>query len=104
MLRMLAAGVSHPSAFPMLTPIPAPAVSRALTLLHQLGFTTPSEGTAGGWALTADGKLAAGLQLEPRQARFLLTASKLGCGLDAVHAIALMQVGESIFQSCVCAN
>jgi HrpA-like RNA helicase len=92
LLRILAAGVLCPSAYPLLTHIPPAAAHDGMQLLQWLGFVVKSAGSQD-WELTTDGKVAAGLQLDPRQARFLLTAASLGCGSEAAHIVALMQVG-----------
>ncbi|MGJ9412418.1 ATP-dependent RNA helicase HrpA [Aeromicrobium sp. CF4.19] len=92
LLQMASQDLGDIADFPFLDPPDSRAVSDGLNLLRELGAL---EGRRDGSdRLTSLGRTMAGLPLDPRMARMLLAADRLGCLADVLVVVSAMSIQD----------
>jgi ATP-dependent helicase HrpA len=88
-LQMAAIGLGEVEAFPFLDPPDARQVRDGVALLQELGALEPA-----GRVLTAVGRRLAQLPVDPRMARMVLEADRLGCADEIVVIAAALSIQD----------
>ena len=92
-LQMAAAGLGDVEAFPFLDPPDARQVRDGVNLLHELGAFASAAGSADR-RLTPLGRNLAQLPIDPRLARMVLEADRLGCAQEVVVIAAALSIQD----------
>src|SRR5689334_20537729 len=91
-LQMAAAGLGDIERFPFLDPPDRRQVRDGLNLLQELRALEPGAAEEGGPRLTQLGRRLAGLPVDPRFARMVLEADRLGCADEVVVIAAALSI------------
>lgn len=92
-LQMTAAGLGDISAFPFLDPPDSRNIKDGVSLLHELGALDPAEKDPRK-RLTALGRKLAQLPVDPRMARMVLEADRLGCVHDVMVIASALSIQD----------
>ncbi|MFB7662872.1 ATP-dependent RNA helicase HrpA [Kitasatospora sp. NPDC056138] len=92
-LQMTAAGLGDISAFPFLDPPDSRNIKDGINLLHELGALDPAEKDPRK-RLTGLGRKLAQLPVDPRMARMVLEADRLGCVRDVMVIAAALSIQD----------
>lgn len=92
MLQMASLDLGDIREFGFLDPPDSRAVADGIALLRELGALAPGRGAAD--RLTRLGRTMAGLPVDPRLARMLLAADRLGCLGDVLVIVAAMSIQD----------
>ncbi|WP_052390773.1 ATP-dependent RNA helicase HrpA [Streptomyces sp. NRRL B-24484] len=92
-LQMTAAGLGDIAAFPFLDPPDSRNIKDGVSLLHELGALDPTEKDHRN-RLTPLGRKLAQLPVDPRMARMVLEADRLGCVRDVMVIAAALSIQD----------
>jgi ATP-dependent helicase HrpA len=93
-LQMAAAGLGDIERFPFLDPPDRRQVRDGLNLLQELRALEPGAAKDGGPRLTQLGRRLAGLPVDPRFARMVLEADRLGCADEVIVIAAALSIQD----------
>ena len=91
-LSMIALDLGDVAAFPFLDPPDRRAVRDGLDLLHELNALEPRSGTS--HRLTSTGRRLAQLPVDPRMARMLVEADRLGCLREVLIIVSALSIQD----------
>ena len=93
-LQMTTLGLGEVAAFPFVDPPDDRNITDGVRLLEELRAFEQGEGADSGRRLTAYGKTIALLPVDPRLARMVVEADRLGCLLDVLVVVAVLSIQD----------